>query len=204
MHNVNRFASPRSLALLALALALPLAPAAACELSYGKFGQLQGNCRLSDFLKKYQLDVEVYRDRPQVILQLPNLQVAKLKWQVFGSAVEFYLDARNVGPRDAAAFEVAAVVTIMAPAGGGVGNPQSFTGSFPGLAAGAANRVYLGTVFLPDRNRDYDLAAMATVDPPAANAWGQIIESDEADNVKVESCRVYGPTPDLTGPPACD
>ena len=64
-----------------------------------------------------------------------------------------------------------------------------------GLIACGSQRLALGTIDLPqfDRNFDLDIAAMISVDSPTTSlARGEVFETIEADNTLTKTCRIYG------------
>ncbi len=185
-----------------LAVGLSLSAAEACTVWQDKYG-LRGDCRLGDLLKKYELAIQI--SQPIIQIQLPNLQIDKIKFEIYGREVDVFVDVKNVGTRDARDYDVIAMVSIINPQ-----NPsqpiggQAFSTRFPALVVGDEHRDYLGTIILPDRNQDYDLSVTGMADPPTQTlSGGEIWESNEQDNSKMEICRVYGPNPDVSVQP-CD
>ena len=180
-----------------LAAGLSISTTEACTLWEDKYG-LRGNCRLADLLKEYELVVQF--TQPPIQIQLPNLRLDKIKFETVGQQVDLFVDVENAGPRDARDYDVITMVSVIDPQNPSqlVGS-QSFSARFPALIAGDEHRGYLGTISLPNRNQDYDLSVTAMADPPTqALPGGEIWESNEQDNSKMEVCRVYGPDPDFS------
>jgi hypothetical protein len=192
----------------ALAALFAALPTHACDIVRTPFGLRITNCNLSELYKgRYDQALEFIPNRNGLQLRFPNLVPTDLDTFVINTGVNVGVDVENDGNGNALTFEVALVGTVHDPLNNGAAYsttplpPQTISG----LAAGAGIAVGTGTLFLPNRNQDWDVCLMATIDPPPAGgqAWGRVYESNEADNLRTGCCRVYGPTPDMTGPPAC-
>lgn len=85
------------------------------------------------------------------------------------------------------------------------GSSMTFTVAAPALPLNTSQRVYVGTVNVPNTSQDWDLVLLGVTDPPtvAQLVRGAITESDETNNSFVHTCRWYGPTPD-TSVTACN
>jgi hypothetical protein len=205
-------ANARRIAATAAALAaLAAAQAAgACEFTRTPWGVLATDCRLKDLYEgRYDLTID---RRPVDPWPLPNLVVTDVDGFVIDKGVDVSVELRNTGKRNAGPFDVTVVAGVTDPLNGGVGAvPPTPLGpvSVAGLASGASASKYAGRIFLPNRAQDWDVCAIATVDPPGAGApAGRVWESNESDNgwpppPSDGCCRVYGPKPDVNGPPAC-
>jgi hypothetical protein len=188
------------------AVLLAAAPAQACEMTRTPSG-LRVICNLYELYKRYDLGIELIPAGPALRLNLPNLAPTDLDFTLVGSGANVGVDVENIGVRGATTFEVVAVGSVHDPLRGGasVGMTPLPPRTVSGLAAGAGVAVGMGTIFLPNRNQDWDVCTIATVDPPLAGgaSWGRVLESDETDNLRTACCRAYGPNPDVNGPPAC-
>jgi hypothetical protein len=191
------------------AMAVPLfaQSAYACEITRTPWGLRLINCKLSDFYKgRYEVAMDIYVSTPRLLL--PNLHVTDIDTLVTGGNVDITFDVENSGGlNDALAFDVTVVGTVQNPLNAGL---NVSTTPFPpvtvsALAIGASATRYAGTISLPNRNQDWDVCAIAIADPPATGgpAFGRVLESNESDNMLNACCRVFGPNPDVNGPPAC-
>jgi hypothetical protein len=201
--NTTRIAA----ALLAgIATTAPLQAAAACEFTRTPWGLRISNCKLADFYgSRYDLKLDV--DRRPPVLTLPNLVPTDVDAGVNGVGVNLAVEVQNLGDRGAVASEVVAMAGVNDPLNNGSSVGVTALGPYPvpALAIGSGVVVSMGRIFLPNRNQDWDVCTLAIVDPPTAggSALGRIFESNESDNQWQGCCRVYGPKPDLNGPPAC-
>jgi hypothetical protein len=195
-------------ALVLTAWAAASAPAAqACQITRTNWGLRLIDCNLSDFFKNY--DVELSAIPPNPPLRMPNLQVSDIDGTLLGGTiVQIDVEVENSGTlNNTRAFDVAVVASVTNPLNGGasVSSTALPPVSIMGLALGATTAVIVGNVSVPNRKQDWDVCALAVVDPPAmgGSAWGNVFESNETDNTRNRCCRVYGPTPNVNGPRAC-
>lgn len=195
-------------ALVLTAWAAASAPAAqACQITRTNWGLRLIDCNLSDFFKNY--DVELSAIPPNPPLRMPNLQVSDIDGTLLGGTiVQIDVEVENSGTlNNTRAFDVAVVASVTNPLNGGasVSSTALPPVSIMGLALGATTAVVVGNVSVPNRKQDWDVCALAVVDPPAmgGSAWGNVFESNETDNTRNRCCRVYGPTPNGNGPRAC-
>jgi hypothetical protein len=196
-------------AMILAALAAASAPAAqACQITRTNWGLRLIDCNLSDFLKNYDVELSVIPPNPP--LRMPNLQVSDIDGTLFGSTVQLDVEVENSGTwNNTRAFDVAVIASVHDPLAR-PGSASVSSGPLPpvsimGLAAGATTARIVGNVNVPNRKQDWDVCAVAVVDPPAVggSAWGNVFESNETDNTRNRCCRVYGPTPDVSGPGPC-
>jgi len=181
-------------------------PAEACELTKTQWGLRAVNCLLGDFYKgRFDLAVELNPSRP--VLRLPNLHVTDIDTSVRANNVDMQFDVENNGNGNAVPFEVTLVGSVHNPLSGGANvSMMAFPPvTVPALAAGATATRFAGTLVLPNRSQDWDVCGIAIADPPLTNgpAFGSVFESNESDNMRNDCCRVFGPNPDVTGPPPC-
>jgi hypothetical protein len=195
-------------AMILTALAVASAPAAqACQITRTTWGLRLIDCNLSDFFKnRYDLALDVIPEPPR--LRMPNLQVSDIDGTLSGSSVQIDVEVQNNGAQNnTRAFDVAVIATVQNPLAGGapVSSSPLPPVSIMGLAAGATTARIAGSIAVPNRNQDWDVCAVAVVDPPVVggSAWGNVFESNETDNMLDRCCRVYGPTPDVSGPRPC-
>lgn len=194
-----------TIALLAAATAAAIttpAAEAACQITKTPWGLQVTDCNLSEFYKnRYDVPLDIRPNRP--ILRMPNLTASDVDGTLVGSnAVTISVEIENTGTLNvSSAFEVSVLGSVSSPTGG-VGIPFiPFPPiSIPGLPAGSTAARTVGTVALPNRTQDWDVCAIATVDPALMGgpAWGNIFETNELDNTKDRCCRVYGPKPDTS------
>jgi hypothetical protein len=185
-------------------LLLSAVSAQGCEIWRDEeLGIWRGNCKLKDFLVTQTF---IATHRPWPIFKWPDLQIRKFKYYVIGSSVEIQADVENIGMGNAIASTLVVDQSF--------GNPQTgmqqgastqFTVQVPALARNTSQRVYVGTVNVPNQNQDWDLIMFGVSDPPtmAQPVRGLITESNETNNSLVHTCRWYGPTPD-TSVEGCD
>lgn len=191
----------------AIAALLTVQSAYACEITRTPWGLRLTNCKLSEFYKgRYELAMDVQVAGPR--LQLPNLHVTDVDTFVSGNGVDMEVEVENNGAlNNALAFDVTVVGTVQNPlnAGQNAGMTAFPPVSVPGLAIGATAARYVGTIILPNRTQDWDVCAVAIADPPpsAGPTFGRVLESNESDNMLTACCRVFGPNPDVSGPPPC-
>jgi len=205
----------RTLAAAACAVASVCAAhgASACQFTRTPWGLRVSDCKLSE-LYPGRYDVVLDTDpKPGIVIALPNLEVTNVEGTVIEKAVDITVELVNNGVRSAGGFEVAVMTEVKDPLYRT--NPTAPVPLGPvvlsGLAAGAGVKSYAGRVFLANRAQDWDVCTVAVVDPKAAGTsqWaGRVLESNESDNTWPPPrlwgcCRVYGPTPDLNGPPGC-
>lgn len=198
-------------AAIALALLAALPAAQACEFVRTPWGLRLTGCKLSDLTAgRYDLSLDVNPERPR--WALPNLVISDVDTTIVGSSANMSATVSNLGVRDAAAFDVQLIVAVTNPLANGAGVSMTTLPAVtvPRLAVGAGATVYPGSVVLPNRSQDWDVCTVAIVDPPTATrSLGAVWESNESDNrwpasaPQQDCCRVYGPKPDLIGPPAC-
>lgn len=197
-----------TVAMLLAATAAVSAPAAlACQITRTAWGLKLIDCNLSDFYKgRYDVVLEVTPNRPT--LRLPNLQVSDIDGTLIGGVVQIDVEVENSGTLNvSSAFDVAVIGAVTNPlnAGAQVSTTPFAPASIAGLAFGASTARVVGSIALPNRKQDWDVCAVASVDPAVmgGSAWGSIFESNEMDNVRNRCCRVYGPNPNTNGPRAC-
>jgi len=179
----------------------------ACEVWRDEHGFFRGNCKLSAIFKeRFVLDVAFLSDESRYRLRLTDLHPRKFKFQVFDRNVEVYVDVQNLGVLATRTVDAAVMLTVTDP---GNGNSTSSSSNLvvpiPTIQPGSEQRVYVTTLTLPDRNRDWDITAVVAVDPPTPSSpmWGATAESDETNNTLTHTCRTYGLTPD-TSVTACN
>jgi hypothetical protein len=194
-------------AFVGLVALLGLQAAQACEITRTAWGLRLTDCRLDEMYKgRYEVSIDRHPDWTVGPLKLPNLHPADINEVVVGASVNLSADIENTGRWNAPAFEVAVIGTVTDPLNGGaaVSTTPFPPIAIPSLAVGATVTGSAGAVSLPNRNQDWDVCTVVVVDPPTkARASGNVLESNEADNQRDGCCRVYGPNPDLNGPPAC-
>jgi hypothetical protein len=80
------------------------------------------------------------------------------------------------------------------------GNSVQFTVQVPAIALNSSRSVNVGTMNVPNTAQDWDLVVFGVIDPPTATqpVRGLLIESDETNNSRPETCRWYGPNPDTS------
>jgi hypothetical protein len=183
--------------------------AEACSFWKDENGFYRGDCKLSaDFKNKYFMDIELIATGPRFHLKMPDFHPRKFKYFLLGSSVDISLDVQNLGDLDnGIATDIAVMITFMDPLTSTQrGNTITATASLGALAVGATQRYFTTTVQLPNTTQDWDIVAVAVVDPPTAAqpVRGRVMELDEANNVLSHTCRIYGPNPDLTGPEVCN
>lgn len=166
-------------------------------------GIWRGNCKLKDFLVSQTF---IVAQQPRLIFKWPDLHIRKFKYYVVGSTIEISADVENIGMGNAAASTLTVDQSFGNPLTGmQQGNSMTFTVPVPALPLNSSQRVYVGTVNVPNTSQDWDLVLLGVTDPPtmAQPVRGAITESDEANNSFVHTCRWYGPTPD-TSVAACN
>jgi hypothetical protein len=177
-----------------------------CEFKRNQWGLQISNCKLNDMYGG-RYDFVLADPLVHVPVPLPNLHVTKIGEFVVGGNVDLRADVENNGMSNAGAFEVTLMASVHDPLqkGIGVGMTPMLPAQVPFLAIGAGATVYPGSITLPNRKQDWDVCTVVVVDPPPMGrpASGAVLESNEADNQTSSCCRVYGPNPDLNGPPAC-
>jgi hypothetical protein len=198
----------RTIALLLAGLAASTIVHAAqvCQFTRNQWGLLISNCKLNELSGgRYDFVLDHATPPPP---QFPNLRVTKIGAFLQGVNVALRADVENNGGRNAGAFEVVLTASVNDPLQNGVGVSMTTLppSTVPSLAIGAGATVFPGAITLPNRNQDWDVCTAAVVDPPATGRppSGAVLESNETDNQTNACCRVYGPNPDLTGPPACN
>tara|TARA_Y100001933_G_scaffold192431_1_gene191961 strand:- start:11 stop:607 length:597 start_codon:yes stop_codon:yes gene_type:complete len=176
-------------AALALLLYLPAAEAACID----DEGRWRLDCedagiRIDDKALARLMDII---EMPRIAL--PNLIVSDVDTTVYWDAVEVLLAVGNIGPRDAGAFEVRAAVEVRRADTGAVVDQVAFSRSLSMLQAGKEELLYLGDVYVPDRDYDYDLVVVGVADPVTTSSFlGYVWESNESDNTTLYQCRVFG------------
>ena len=206
MTHPSRIATIRTLSIVALcAGALAGTPADACEFTPNPWGLQITDCQLSDFDGRY--DVTLDRSVGPPPHPRPNLRPTDVDATVVGSSVNLSAELVNDGARAVTrAFEVVVVASThdALQKGISVGMTMLPPATLQGLGIGAGAKVGIGTIVLPNRKQDWDVCSVAIVDPPlAGSTLGSLLESNESDNQIERCCRVFGPNPDLNGPPAC-
>jgi hypothetical protein len=190
------------LAAAAALLLLSGVSAQACEIWRDKdLGVWRGNCRLKDFQVSQSF---IANFQPRLMLKWPDLHIRKFKYYVVGSSIEIHADIENIGLGNAIASTLTVDQNFGNPLTGmQQGTPMTFTVSVPALPSSTSQRVYIGTVNVPDTNQDWDLVLLGVIDPPtiAQPVRGSVTESDETNNVTTHTCRWYGPTPDTAVEP---
>jgi hypothetical protein len=201
------------LALLATATAVAAAatalPAAACTLQSTPQGPRIADCNLGSYTAgRYDVDLTTLPPDPRRRL-LPNLVPQGLSHWINGNQVEVSATVRNTaGIAGAPAYEIGTLLWLANPRASGNTVPGSVVQvavPMPSLARMSSRTQALRYLWLPNRDQDWDVCAALVVDPMPAGgaAEGRVLESNEDDNQLTQCCRVYGPTPDVTGPPAC-
>lgn len=185
-------------------LLLSAVSAQACDIWRDEdLGIWRGNCKLKDFLVSQTF---IVAQQPRLIFKWPDLHIRKFKYYVVGSTIEISADVENIGMGNAAASTLTVDQSFGNPLTGmQQGNSMTFTVPVPALPLNSSQRVYVGTVNVPNTSQDWDLVLLGVTDPPtmAQPVRGAITESDEANNSFVHTCRWYGPTPD-TSVAACN
>jgi hypothetical protein len=194
---------------VALAAAASVLPAAACTLQSTPQGPRIADCNLGSYTAgRYDVDLSTLPPDPRRRL-LPNLVPHGLSHWVNGTQVEVSATVRNTaGIAGAPPFEIGALLWIANPRGGGgvvPGSTVQVPVPMPALARMSNRTTFLRNVGLPNRDQDWDVCTAVVVDPMPGGgpAEGRVLESNEDDNQLTQCCRVYGPMPDLSGPPAC-
>lgn len=202
--------------LLTVIVLLPLT-STACEIWYedNEFRSgYQGSCSLAElFENEFDLDIRFDATQPTLLPSpLPNLHISKFRYSLEGTQLKLSAEIHNVGQVDAQAFSLVALVNVMTIQGR-IGSAHTFSRFLKtGLTANSYRTEVLGTISLPDADgdqrldQDYDIVVIGYIDPPPSDAGpssGVVWESDETDNDRTETCRVYGPEPDFTVP-ACN
>lgn len=152
----------------------------------------------------------------RIQVPLPDLRPTGIVIRSEGGEIVVNVDVANVGNADSAATSgrtILVTVPIQNPAtgrawyppGSNIAQSQALWNSLPAIPAGQTRRVYAGTARLPNRSQDWDVAFETHVDvPPPGQPRGHILEANENNNTLYRpSCRVYGPNPNLSGPPSC-
>jgi hypothetical protein len=189
--------------LAAALLLLGTFSAQACEIWRDKeLGIWRGNCKLKDFLVS-QTFIGTYE--PVVRIGWPDLHIRKFRYFVIGSSIEIEAEVENIGLRNAPASTLTVDANIGNPLTGVQQGTTQFTVQVPALALNTSRRASVGTMFVPNTTQDWDLVLMGVTDPPttAQPVWGAITEANETNNVRMHTCRWYGPTPD-TSVEACN
>lgn len=180
--------------------------AGACEITRTPWGPRLTGCKLSALYQgRYDLSVDTTPVSP--VLRLPNLRPTDVDVGFVNRVGEVTVELQNNGTGNVGQFEVAGMAGVTDPLNNGLGVGSVLTFPplvVPGLASGAGTVKYIGSVEVPNRTQDWDVCTMVVVDPPTSTrASGSVFETNEGDNQWSGCCRIYGPNPDLTGPPAC-
>lgn len=201
---------PRARAALSAALlACAALPALACTLQSTPLGPRLADCNLGQFSDgQYDVDISTTPDTRRRLL--PNLVIQDMNIDVSGTTVQVLVTVRNTaGIANAGAFDIGPLVWLANPLAGGA-TVSGTLGYGPVLKANplprASSRQYaVRSLVLPNRHQDWDLCVAVVVDPVPSGgpAQGKVPESNEDDNILQRCCRVYGPNPDASGPPAC-
>ena len=175
---------------LALALLLPVQPAAAaegCDITVVK-GVVRGSC---DFARLFPKAVGSFTYVDRYTFPLPNLVPHGMHYFVNGQEASVAVEIDNLNTVGAFAHEVAVVLSLSQR--GVLVDTIPLRAQVPGVPGGGSRTVSLGQVALPDRTHDIDIVASIIVDPPTTTgARGTIVETSDADNSLTRSCRVYG------------
>ena len=173
--------------------------AQACEIwRDDDFGVWRGNCKVKDLLVA-QTFIATYQ--PRLRLKWPDLHIRKFKYYVIGSSIEIHADVENIGMGNAIASTLTVDQSFGNPLTGmQQGNSTTFTVQVPALPLNTSQRVYVGTINVPNTNQDWDLVLYGITDPPtvAQPVRGSVTESDETNNSAAHNCRWYGPMPDTS------
>ncbi len=151
-------------------------------------------------LSKFTAEAAVMVREPRFRINLPNLFVRGIDVSVYGVVS---VEVENNGAADAPAYEVVVGAYLDTVAGQSV---DSFETSlqFPALPAGGRYETQVGTLYVPDHEQDRDVAVVVLVDKmDLRDPGGQIWETNEEDNIAEYECRIFGPNPDMSGPPGC-
>lgn len=180
-----------SLCATTLALVLYLPPALAACIDEERVWRL--DCEDAGI----QIDEEVLNRLHEIMdlprIALPNLVVSDVDTEVWWDAVELLVAVENIGVRDAGGFELRAAVEVRRADTGTVVDQVALSRSVPALQAGKEESLYLGNVYVPDRDYDYDLVVLGVADPAAPGGlFGQVWEDNESDNGTFYQCRVFG------------
>lgn len=199
---MRKYSPPSRLPLRLAAAALLLlsgVSAQACEIWRDKdFGFWRGDCTLEKF-KLSQSFIANFEHR--LILKWPDLHIRKFKYYVVGSSIEIQADVENIGTGNTVASTLVVDVSIGNPlTGTQQGNSVQSIVQVPALPSNTSQRVYVATVNVPNTTQDWDLVLFGVSDPPttAQPVRGLLIESDETNNAKSDTCRWYGPSPDTS------
>jgi hypothetical protein len=183
----------------AAALLLGTVSAQACEIWRDPdFGFWRGNCDLEKF-KVSQSFIANFEHR--LILKWPDLHIRKFKYFVIGSSIDIQADIENLGMGNAAASTLVVDASFGNPLTNmQQGNSMQFTVQVPALPSNTSQRVNVATVNVPNTTQDWDLVLFGVIDPMtvAQPVRGLLIESDETNNSKPDTCRWYGPNPDTS------
>ena len=202
-----KFMLPLSLSLAVMTLAPFGSAHAECKVVKSEDGfrkyHLVGDCRLADLFPKPPY--ELLRDpdfKPRLIIRLPNLHLTNIRQATFpGSAdVEISSETENNGAVAVSSFDARLDWSVVDPSSSAVVDQGTDSITLNGLAIGQDRMDYIATVRVPHRNQDWDVDMSLQVDPDAT-VGGVIWETNETDNTRFESCRVYGPAPDTSKRP---
>jgi hypothetical protein len=184
--------------------------AQACDYWRDQAGMIRGTCKLeqsTDGRFLLDLDLEMTEVRPpRYRLKLPNLQIRRMRYSMVGTSdFELFADVRNVDAGNAPSAPIVTEVDILfAGAITSAGSFRPRTVVVPPIPANSEVRVSFGVFPLPDRKLDWDVAVMATVDPPTSmQPAAAVFESNETDNAFTDLCRIFGAVGNQVGPRAC-
>ena len=164
---------------------------------------LVGDCRLADLFPKPPYELQRNPDfKPRLIIHLPNLHLTNIRQATFPSSVdvEIYSETENDGAVAVSSFDARLDWSIVDPSSSAIVDQGTDTITLNGLGVGQDRMDYVASIRVPDRNQDWDVEMTLQVDPDAT-VGGAIWETNETDNTKFESCRVYGPAPDTSKRP---
>lgn len=162
-----------------------------------------GDCRLADFFPDPPHELIRKPDfKPTVRIRLPNLHLSNIRQTTFPGSVDVEInsDVENDGAVPVSSFDAKVSWQVFDPISNAVVDQGMGTRTLNGLAVGQDRLDYVATARVPNRNQDWDINMELQVDPDAT-IGGSIWESNETDNIRSESCRVYGPNPDTSKRP---
>ena len=175
----------------------------ACEIWRDPYlGVWRSNCKGGDFKERYIFEGNFIESaRPRVRLRMPDLRIDKFKFWVSGTQIQIEADIVNDGAANAPASDLAVTVDIGNPLNGMQAvQTIPFVTRVPAINVGVTQRVTVGTISVPSNTQDWDLILLGMNDPqtPTSAAWGAVLESNEANNTRMHTCRWFGPTPNPT------
>ena len=161
----------------------------------------RGSCNLTiDPKAPKVIEAFVAHGRWPYVFKMPDLIIHKFKFQLFGNSLEVLADVRNIGAQSSPATNVGVTVTAIDVSNPALRTTTPMLAAVPSLAAGATQRISLGTIFADRSAHDVDVATAGMADQVtvAQPVRGTVFESDETNNSLIHLCRVFGPNPDVS------